>query len=122
MIGARRVQNDILKKYPKAKIRIYAIWSAIIPTDARAAWNLTGRLLPDARVEHFWDDSRVAGEWFAKLESPDDKNPGVMWDAFLVFGPDAQWSDQPKPRLSLGNTIRDEFEELEKHLETYLKN
>ncbi len=72
------------------------------PGDERKKW--PDSLMTDPRASHFWDEGKVVGslfsEWFTS-------GPGhVEWDAFFVFGPDAEWGERgPRPLVSWGRTI-----------------
>ena len=50
LAGARRVQKEILEKYPTANVRVYAIWFSMLPTDGRTMWRWGGSTLTDSRV------------------------------------------------------------------------
>ena len=93
----------------------------MIATDARAAWRWTGNVITDPRVANFWDDKKAVGRWFAKQENPAEIDAGIVWDAYFLYGPDAQWNAKPEPLLSFGATVIDEYETLEKNLAPLLK-
>lgn len=110
------MQNEILEKNPASKLRVYVIWFAMLPTDARSRWGWTGGVLTDSRVVHFWDEQKTVGSWFAKDEDPQDENPGIVWDAFYLYGPDAQWDVKPDQLITSGATVRDEADKLKEKL------
>ncbi len=58
----------------------------------REEWD--GRILPDPRVAHIWDDDVDSGRWFA--EEGFGGAP-LLWDALLVYGPDSYWEAGDKP-------------------------
>lgn len=87
------------------------LWS-----DARPMWD--GNTMPDIRVTHFWDGNRLAGQWFAKQV---DGYEGIAWDAYYLYGPDANWKTVPSPLVSSGGTIYGERQALKTQLETLLK-
>ena len=84
--GARWVQ-ETLEANSSAEIRVYAVWLPMLNGDERAAWD--AGVLPDARVVHLWDEDRLAGRWFAENV---EGYAGVAWDAYYLYGPDAEWS------------------------------
>ena len=87
-----------------------------LPGDRHSAWDAD--VMPDTRVAHFWDASRIAGPWFARnIERAD----GFMWDTYLLYGPDATWNQAPGPLLSSGGTIIDTSAELRDKLTPLLK-
>jgi hypothetical protein len=103
LAGASSVRSAILEKYPEASLTVYAIWTDKLFRDSRAQWDAGG--LTDRRVVHLWDGRDVSGAWLV------DHLPGYRgndWDAYALFGPDAEWTDgHPPPVLSSGSTIVD---------------
>lgn len=93
----------------------------MIPTDARAAWRWTGNVITDPRVAHFWDDQKVLGRWFAALDNPEESDPGIVWDAYYLYGPEAQWEAKPEPLIVRGATVVEEYQNLEQSLLRVLK-
>jgi hypothetical protein len=75
-------------------------------------------VLPDQRVLHFWDADRFAGPWFAKTVNGDD---GYMWDAYLLYGPNANWDQAPAPLIGSGGTIIDTGPQLRDELAPLIK-
>jgi hypothetical protein len=39
-----------------------------------------------------------------------------FWDAFYVYGPDAQWTTKPEPLIVSGSTVLDDFDSLKSKL------
>ncbi len=72
--------------------------------------------MTDPRAVHFWDEKKTVGSWFAKQEKPQDETPGIVWDAFYLYGPDAQWDVKPEPLITSGATVRDEANKLREKL------
>jgi hypothetical protein len=110
--GARWVQNEVLKKYPKANLRVYAIWFEMFPGDSKATWSRS--LLDDPRVVHRWDEGKTIGHWYSgqgpRMQSrltPDSTDPSgdPLWDSYLLYGPDARWSTTPSGLILWGRTI-----------------
>ncbi len=83
------------------------------PGDSYEKWSR--EVLPDARIEHRWDDPKAAGKWF--LEHLKDMQPtrggdgrfpqdtDAMWDTYMLFDRDATWTDRPSSIVSWGYTI-----------------
>ena len=80
--------------------------------DARDRWHQ--ELLADVRVTHFWDEAKAVGRMYGQLEprmmsrrAPRSKEieGAVLWDSYLLYGPDAHWTDQPADVISWGSTI-----------------
>ena len=107
------MQNELLAKYPKANLRAYAVWFNMYPGDERSKW--PPNLLTDARVIHYWDEPKAVGLWYAPHTASihGELAPGsqwrdgaILWDAYLLYGADAEWSDAPTPGLiRWGRTI-----------------
>ena len=115
------MKQTLLDANPTAPVRVYAIWFKMYPGDARERWRPT--LLDDSRALQFWDNAKVMGRLFfnhlptlaARQVSPSVAIEGdVLWDAYLLYGPDARWKDADltKGVASWGSTIlstQDEF-------------
>jgi hypothetical protein len=75
----------------------------MLSTDSRGAVDESN--LPDARVRHYWDGEREVGRWLAARDLGGLGYPGIVWDAFFFFGPDARWDDVPAPLAASGTTV-----------------
>ena len=82
---------------------------------SRDSWDAT--VIPDARVDHFWDGEQVISQWFAKEV---DGYRGVSWDMYYLYGPDAVWNNVPTPLVDSGGTIYRERHQLEDQINTLL--
>jgi hypothetical protein len=89
-----------LSKNPSADVRVYAVWFNMLYGDSRDRWDAGG--MTDARVQHFWDEHKVIGDWFSSDVLHQD---GTTWDFYAVYGPDATWGAEPPKALSQGGTI-----------------
>jgi hypothetical protein len=71
----------------------------------RARWQPS--LLDDPRVQHFWDEEKVVGRWFASHHEVIgvEFEGETLWDVFLVFPREERWEDLPQPLLSWGRPI-----------------
>lgn len=97
------MQREILEKYPAGTFEVYAVWFNMLQSDARSKW--PRGLLSDPRVVEYWDDKKAVGTFFA-AHSEYEKYPGeVLWDAYILFGPEARWAESPSHRVSWGFTI-----------------
>ncbi len=110
--GTRWVQTELLQKYPKANLRVYAVWFNMLANDSRSKW--PPNLLTDARVIHRWDEPKTLGTWYGQRTSsirlqltPDSKwgDGEVLWDSFLLYGANARWDDVPTDLIHWGRTI-----------------
>jgi hypothetical protein len=110
--GARWVQESVLQTHPDANLRVYAIWFAMYATDLRERW--PSNILTDARVRHWWDEDKQVGRWYAERMRQMEERlaPGsaalggtILWDSYLVYGPDARWDDAPSDLRRWGRPI-----------------
>jgi len=111
LTGASWVRDQILRRYPLAKVDVIAVWMPVLPGDSRAAWN--DEVLDDARVTQLWDQDQVVGTWF-------QRHGGPFWDAFLYYRPDAHWRNHPTDPDAWGSTILGSTGELEHALSAML--
>ena len=51
--------EKLLKKYPNAGVRVFAVWEPMLPFDWSAPNTFVMRRLPDARVRQYWDKDHV---------------------------------------------------------------
>ena len=109
------MQSEILKAYPQARLRVYAIWVSRVFGDARHRWDAAG--LTDPRVVHLWDEPNVSGEWLAANVQG---HQGSDWDTYLLFGPDATWTSQPTPLRSSGSPVDHQLDDLRQALSSLL--
>jgi hypothetical protein len=105
--GTRWVQTELLQKNPQAKLVVHAVWFNVMPGDTRESW--PADLLTDSRVIHHWDERRVVGRFFGADSELRGRGligfGGVMWDTYLLFGRNAEWTERPAPLVGAGYTI-----------------
>ncbi len=85
----------------------------MLPRDARERWDPS--LMTDPRVVHYWDSDAEIGRWFGQNQDNigfSYFSDAVVWDAYFLFGPDAEWTDVPTPLESFGFTVLADKEEL----------
>lgn len=73
-------------------------------------------LLVDDRARHYWDGERKLGLAVARMLGRG--SGGAAWDIFLLYGPDARWSDVPD---AVGSPVIAESGTLERALRPYLE-
>ena len=76
----------------------------IIRGDSRLAVPRAAALLPDLRVSHFWDPTRISGNFFKKNIVPNVR-ASVAWDMFFLYDKAAKWDNFPGPLVDMGRTI-----------------
>lgn len=128
MSGARWVQEELLETQKQADLRVYAIWFSMYPTDLRERW--PADVLTDPRVVHWWDEEKAVGRWYAQrsTDMQDRLAPGstpvggtILWDAYLVYGPESRWDDSPTGLRRWGRTILQTREPFRQAVETLLE-
>lgn len=106
------MQKDLLARYPKADVRVYAIWFNMFPGDSKSEW--PPELLTDSRVVHRWDEPKAVGTFFgqnkskmqAQLTSDSNGIRGdILWDSYLLYDSDARWASFPTGLTHWGRTI-----------------
>ena len=96
------MQSEILAQNPSAELRVYAIWFNMYPGDHRSKWDDT--LIADPRVTRLWDEQKIVGRWLVDHGVVDYAGE-VLWDAYLLFGPEAIWDEMPAPLISWGEPV-----------------
>jgi hypothetical protein len=86
------VHDDILAKYPAARLKVLAVWFDMLPGDSRQL--LDTRVLADPRVTYYWDSGKLTGQWFTDHVT---HRKGITWDAYFLYGPNARWDRLPDP-------------------------
>jgi len=81
-------------------VRVYVVWFPVLAGDASAT--VDSRLLTDRRVTNFWDPNRTVSSWFSAHVAD---QPGITWDAYFLYGPDATWDSVPAPLASSGSPV-----------------
>jgi hypothetical protein len=103
---------------------VYAVWFNMYPGDTRQRW--PAALLTDRRVHHYWDERRAVGQQYLQMlpamwpkRSPETVLPeaDALWDAYLLYGSDAQWGEQLPDVVSWGAPILRTSETLLRDLE-----
>lgn len=80
-------------------------------------------LLTEPRVTHYWDPNQDVGRWFDENEQAIcfDFNKGpIVWDSYLLFGPEVTWAAVPAPLISFGNTVISDKDDLLEATQTLL--
>ena len=93
---------ELLNPNPDADLKVYSIWYNMYPGDDRSKWD--ENLLTDPRVTHFWDEDKIVGRWMVAQDIVDYPRE-IVWDAYLLFGPDARWKNVPEPLISWGTPV-----------------
>ena len=89
------MHDEILARYPTARLKVLAVWFDMLPADSRQL--LDTRVLADPRVTYYWDAGKVTGQWFSDHVTA---RKGITWDAYFLYGPGALWDQKPGPLVS----------------------
>jgi len=76
----------------------------VIRGDSKTAVPSAAALLPDSRVLHYWDPTRLIGTFFKKNVAP-DVTSSVAWDMFFLYDSGAVWDEFPQPLIDMGGTV-----------------
>ena len=105
------MQKEILEKHPDSDVRVYVVWFSMLAGDSRSGWDEC--VMSDPRATHLWDEKRLASRTFAgEVEGAAEP----VWDAYLLYGPEANWDKAPPSPVSSGYTVYGAREELEKNI------
>jgi hypothetical protein len=102
------VAENVLERYPDARLRVYVVWVPRWASDARS--EIDGAGLVDRRVTHLWDTGRVVGQ--PMLDRFGVNVGGLDYDFFLLFDQDATWDSRPPRPVSSGATVIDRSDQL----------
>ena len=98
------VQWQVLDPNPDIALKVYVVWDSGSDGDPWA-WPNIG-LTPDDRVTEYWDEERLAGQWFATNISSAARGTRprffdvFAYDIYYLFGPDARWGEEPPELFS----------------------
>jgi hypothetical protein len=109
--GAQYIEQEILEKFPELDMKVYAVWYEMYPGDSKAKFPAAKKMMPDARVENFWDNKKAAGRWF-KTNIPSDFKKPIQWDVYYLYDSEARWEKTPGPLVSTGRTLLETRKEL----------
>ena len=126
MSGARWVQTELLERYPRANVRVHAIWFRMYPGDSKASWPRD--IMADPRVQHFWDEERVVGSTYfedlarlagRRAPKTTETEGEILWDAYLLYPAGARWEGGRTNVMSWGRTILMTRETLQRDFARY---
>ena len=87
----------MLEEHPDARVRVFAVWEPILPTDWSKPMSFVLNRISDHRVTQFWDHDHVLATQMAK----DARDPqptqrccvqnGHLWDLAAVYPLSTTW-------------------------------
>lgn len=109
MRGASATET-LIANHPQWKIRVFAIWEPILPTDWTSPSRSALGRLSDTRVRQFWDPKHeVSKELRQANTAPSEQQPnsgkGFYWDEALLYPAYEQWNGA-KPVFWQGPVFR----------------
>jgi len=102
----------MLEQQPNARVKVFAVWEPILPTDWTAPWTRTLGRLSDQRVRQFWDKDHALAKIMAISHQGQTKpkccnRRGILWDLVAAYPPHTTWSETlPPAALFDGPVIR----------------
>src|SRR6266849_6741261 len=94
----------MLGEHLNAKVRVFAVWEPILPTDFTAPSSGTLGRLSDARVRQFWDNQHALAKLVAISHDAQTKprcctRSGILWDLIAVYPGQTSRSDRLRPAV-----------------------
>jgi hypothetical protein len=94
----------MLERTSNTKVRVFAVWEPILPTDWIEPSRLTLNRFADSRVRQFWDKSHALAQVMADASDSQPKpkccnRKGVLWDLIAVYPAGAVWNDRLPPAI-----------------------
>ena len=111
MRGASALQG-LLDELPRNRVRVFAVWEPVLPTDLGPPTGLVLSQLKDSRAEQYWDPKRLlSGRILAAARanvpafaifSGDQE---AAWDLVAVYPPGVRWGDGIPAPVYCGNPV-----------------
>jgi hypothetical protein len=107
--------EEFLKQNQNSRIRVFAVWEPILPTDYSSPGSAILARLSDPRVAQYWDKNHLVAEQLARKLAADADHPhpicctrnGIQWDEVAIYAPDARWDAQlPRAVFLNGPVVR----------------
>lgn len=107
--------ENVLKQDRDPRIRVFAVWEPILPTDYSSPGTGVLARLADPRVTQYWDKNHLFAEQLGRKIAADAGEPqpkcctrkGIQWDEVAVYNQDARWDDQlPRAVYLNGPVVR----------------
>ena len=115
------MQQEILKRYASDDLRVYVVWQRILRNDSvNAARMAAAQVFSDKRVSQMWDPANALGFWYKQSGELEHKDP-MVWDAYFLYGKDAEWKDAPTGLIDTGYTVWNMKDRLLKSVSTTME-
>jgi hypothetical protein len=119
--------DEMMATLPEARVRLFVVWEPVIRTDIAPPTSSVMGKLRDTRAAQFWDPKRLVSDALigtarAHLERlpPGDEVPSVIWDAVLIYGPEARWDERIPFPAYYGGPVESVMDEAKRALSAEL--
>lgn len=102
----------MIDEFPSAKLRIFAVWEPVLPTDLAAPSTPSLARLHDPRAAQFWDHDRL----LSHLQGEKDRKT-IVWDHIAIYEPGKAWQDAPPTPIFAGRTVVSVIDQAKQELE-----
>ncbi len=99
--GMDDMNDDLLSRTRDGRLQTFVVHVPVIGAKAEDV-PPAARLLENSHVRNYWNGSGEFGRALAKaVQLKNDKETVYAWDVWLLYGPDAEWTDAtiPQPEL-----------------------
>ena len=83
-----------LKKVTDDRVRAYIVWLPIFGGDFKGEARKFSNSFRDKRVSYFLDPESETGKLWERVLKTERF---IAWDVYLLYGPDAEWREEPVP-------------------------
>ena len=92
--------NNLLASVPDERLEVLVVWEPVIKTDVAAPLTRVLHLIPDRRVNQYWDPDRVVSADMVRSVNEAPARYGfegplpadfIVWDVVAVFPRGARW-------------------------------
>ncbi len=109
--GSSAVEK-LLEQHPETKVKVFAVWEPILPTDWIPPTTAALGRLSDRRVRQFWDKEHAVAKAMAesRVGQPQQdccERNGTLWDLLAVYPAGAEWGETlPRATVFNGPVVR----------------
>ena len=98
--GMDDMNKDLLSGTKDARLKTFVVHVPVIGAKAKDVMP-AARLIENQQVRNYWNASGEFGRALAKaVQLKNDKETVYAWDVWLLYGPEAEWTDTiPQPAL-----------------------
>jgi len=122
--GASALQG-LLQEMPGRRVRVFAVWEPVLPTDVGPPTSSVTSRMKDARVEQYWDPGRLLS---GRILTASHTVPAfaifsgqlqAAWDLAAVYPPGTSWPRGTVPApVYCGNPVAESIDSLRARIAT----